>query len=323
MASVKNLDFERIPFLIAARPELDYSQQDTPLPLQQHPFYAAAMQSLGANIDIVTVRDDGNEIMRGYTISRSFLKYITVSSILRGPMWRIDTLDNETKVIALKFLRDQFSNWRWRFLSVMPEMEDRAENKKLMRAAGFKQIITGTSTMWLDLSLSEEELINQLDSNWRNQLKKAKAENFSISFGGSKAKHYNWLLEMEKDQQNTKGYHALPLDFVPAYDQARRTLKYGRQNILSTSAIEKGAKIAGALFLLHGNSATYHIGWAGDRARSLNAQNRVLFESMLALKDHGIRWLDIGGLDTGPNAGIARFKLGLGARAITLVGTYI
>ena len=81
--------------------------------------------------------------------------------------------------------------------------------------------------------------------------------------------------------------------------------------------------MAGALFLLHGNSATYHIGWAGDYGRKLNAQNRVLWEGVLALQEKGISFLDLGGLNTADLAGIARFKLGLGATPITLAGAFI
>lgn len=193
-----------------------------------------------------------------------------------------------------------------------------------MKRAGFTRIMTGISTIWIDLSAEKNALRRSLAANWRNQLKKAEQNTFTVAVGGSKTKHYNWLLEREGEQRSNRGYSAVPLGLVPAYQNTQSALSAGgTPPIVSVTAHEKGAQIAGALFLLHGSSATYHIGWAGERGRALNAQNRVLFEGMLALKDQGVKWLDMGGVDTGPQAAIARFKLGLGHPPETLVGSYI
>ena len=313
----------RHPFLFAANHNAEGFAGGLPCPLQQHALYAAAMQHFGATIEEITVTHNHQPILKGYFLQRRFFRFIHVTMAFRGPLWCSDAVTPETKIAALKFLRSHFSNWRWNFLSVMPEMDISANHRKLLRSAGFRRIITGSSTVWLDLSEPENSLRQHLDSNWRNQLKKAEKENLSISLGGAKPKHYNWLLEMEKEQRQSKNYGALPIGFVPAYADVSKRLNTNGQSILSVTAIEKGTKIAGALFLLHGNSATYHIGWAGDRARTLNAQNHVLFSGMLALKQQNIKWLDLGGLDTGPQAGIARFKLGMGTPPTTLVGTYI
>ncbi len=183
--------------------------------------------------------------------------------------------------------------------------------------------MTGTSTIWVDLTADEASLRSQLAGNWRNQLKKAEQSSFTIAVGGAKPKHYNWLLEKEGEQRRNRGYSAVPLGLVPAYQTAAITSATKTSPIVSVTAHEKGAQIAGALFLLHGTSATYHIGWVGERGRALNAQNRVLFGGMLSLKKQGIEWLDLGGVDTGPQAAIARFKLGLGHPPETLIGTYL
>jgi lipid II:glycine glycyltransferase (peptidoglycan interpeptide bridge formation enzyme) len=43
---------------------------------------------------------------------------------------------------------------------------------------------------------------------------------------------------------------------------------------------------------------------------------------MEALKERGIRSLDMGGINTGRSAGIARFKISSGAQVVTLAGTF-
>ena len=81
-------------------------------------------------------------------------------------------------------------------------------------------------------------------------------------------------------------------------------------------------RVGGALFLIHGTSATYHIGWSNDLGRQHSAHNLLLWRAMLLLKEHGITALDLGGINTGRSAGLARFKIGTGGQVQTFVGSY-
>ena len=80
---------------------------------------------------------------------------------------------------------------------------------------------------------------------------------------------------------------------------------------------------AAMLFLTHGAMATYHIGWSSDEGRKLGAHNLILWNAMLALKAKGITSLDLGGVNTGSGAGIARFKLGTGGELLKRSGTFV
>ncbi len=292
------------------------------MPLQQHPRYIAALQTFGANAVLVQVYRGEHPMFSCFLLERRFLGAVTLTMGFRGPTFAAGICAAD-KVAALRFLKRQFSPWKRQFLQLMPEVIDSKDDRTLMKRAGFTRIMTGTSTIWVDLSHDEASLRSQLAGNWRNQLKKAEQSNFTIAVGGSKPKHYNWLLEKEDEQRQNRGYSAVPLGLVPAYRSAEIKSATKTPPLVSVTAHEKGAQIAGALFLLHGTSATYHIGWVGERGRALNAQNRVLFDGMLSLKAQGVKWLDLGGVDTGPQAAIARFKLGLGHLPETLVGTYL
>lgn len=298
-----------------------YHDAGGPLALQQHPLYAAALTTFGADVATMSVTVSGKQVLGGYLLRRKFFGAVALAMAFRGPVFS-PVCDDGEKLEALRALRKAFSPWRWRFLQLMPELEDTPGNRQLLRKAGYRRIMTGTSTVWLDLQRSEAELRAALDGKWRNQLKKAEAETFTVSVGGAKPKHYNWLLEKEALQQRDRGYSAIPVGLVPAYASIPGP-DGPAQRIVSVTANERGNQIAGALFLLHGTSATYHIGWVGEKGRSLNAQNQVLFEGLLALKEKGIKWLDLGGINTGEQAGIARFKLGLGQAPTTFVGTFL
>ena len=294
---------------------------DIPLPLQQHPTYGQALETFGATARQITIFLGADVIGRALLIERRFFGLLGYGTIFRGPVWQSADLSNGVKTAVYKQLRALSSPWRWKFLCAMPE-EPYSEGAKLtFTEAGFRRVMSGFSTSWVDLRPPEGEIRANLKGKWRNQLVRSENRAVDISIGGRKAHQYSWLLEKEAEQRSKRRYQATPLGLVPAYVAAASAKN--QSGILSVTALSGRRKIAGALFLHHGNSATYHIGWTGDEARSLNAQNRVLWEGMMALKKQGISFLDLGGLDTAYLSGIARFKLGLGGAPITLSGAYI
>lgn len=295
-------------------------ESDGPLPLQQHPVYALALESLGYSCLQINIVE--GDTLLGYAVLTKKRLYgvIRWTNLFRGPVWLRNTASETTKRDALKKLQKLYNKWRWDFLTIMPEMPVGEAATKAMKQAGYRRVMTGFSTIWLDLTKGRKQLRADLNGKWRNQLVKAEKSGLSISLGGKKPHQYAWLLEKEQSQQGKKDYTALPVGFVEKF--AAATTQKSGTSILSVTALEGREKVAGALFLKHGNSATYHIGWSGDKARQSGAQNLVLWQAVTRLKEDGIKYLDLGGLNTAELAGVARFKLGLGAEPITLAGGF-
>lgn len=298
--------------------------QETPVALQQHWAYGETLQAISAAVQQLNILVDGNTVGLALVGQRRFYGLIRLNSLMRGPLWTGE-LDSAARAAVFRALRRHFNPWRWNFMAFQPELEDTADNQGLLKQAGYRRVMTGYSTIWCDLAADTETLRASLNAKWRNQLKSAEGSTLEITVGGRKQHQYAWLLEKETAQQKTRGYQGIPTGLVPIYASIadRFAPDDPSVGVMSVSAIAGRKKVAGAVFLLHGNSATYHIGWSGDDGRRMNAQNRVLWEGMLALKERGIRFLDMGGINTGEGAGIARFKLGLGAKPVTLVGTWL
>jgi lipid II:glycine glycyltransferase (peptidoglycan interpeptide bridge formation enzyme) len=77
------------------------------------------------------------------------------------------------------------------------------------------------------------------------------------------------------------------------------------------------------MFLRHGDAATYHVGWSDAAQRLPGAHNLLLWQAMLQLRQAGVRRIDLGGVNTGRSAGVARFKIGTGGDVEVLAGTYL
>jgi hypothetical protein len=229
----------------------------------------------------------------------------------RGPVWLAEVDSAGRAEIFRAFRRGLGLGWP-RVTLVSPDEAHPAGVERM------KRVMTGYSTVLLDLTQDMEALRAGLDGKWRNRLNAAEKANLRIQQNGTKPAQYRWLLETEEGQRTSRGYRATPASLVPAYAEA----KGDRSGLLILRADDGRRKTAAMLFLIHGRAATYHIGWTDETGRASGAHNLVLWHAVQALRERGAVQLDLGGVNTVSGAGIARFKIGTGGRVVTLGGTY-
>lgn len=294
-----------------------------PLPLQQHAAYGLAAIETGAVVRQLFITDTNQQpLAKAMVMDKWIAGFIGFSTIFRGPVWLAPNISTPNKATICKAISLDYPKWRWRFLSMQPECDKSSPEARALKGVGLKRVMTGFSTAWLDLTPDQDLLRKGFAGKWRNQLVKAEQlqASLQINIGGHKRRHFDWLLEREVAHQNIKGYQAMPVTWLDSWLRASQQTDAG---VLSITIIENGLKIAGGLFLLHGNSATYHIGWTGNRGRAICVQNLLMWKAIIALKKRGIQFLDMGGMNSDTLAGIARFKLGTGASPIQLSGAWM
>jgi len=177
---------------------------------------------------------------------------------------------------------------------------------------GAVPLVTPTCMAELDL---RGDLRAGLHQKWRNALVQAERSPLRITRRILGDRSDNWLLTADQAQQRARGYRNWP---VPL------TLAYARANpgkAVEFSATD-GDTVAAMLFLCHGAIATYHIGCTTARGRWMNAHRLILWQAMRWLAKRGFQRLDLGPVSTEDAPGLARFKLGTGARARWLGGTW-
>lgn len=290
--------------------------------LEQSWAYGSAVAAVGGRrVQRGVIRCDGEPLaMVQAFVLRRFLPASLVQ-ILRGPLW-LRGCNSEERRAAYRAIRDRF-RWRRRELLVwMPELPEAPESERLMRATGCRRMVTGYSSLWLDLRQDSAALRAALHGKWRNALRRSENRGLRVRSGPGEAR-LDWLLERHEAFRRKAGFVGPPAALVRAIaaDAAREELHV--LGAYDDAADDRSEPLAGILLFGHGRSATYYVGWTSAAGRRAQAHNLLLWRAIEALKASGTQWLDLGGVDARHAPGVARFKLGLGGKLFTLSGTYI
>ena len=272
---------------------------DRPLPLQQSRGFARALHLLGRDAEIEGVQGCGQVLV----VTRPFGPFGRLRFASRGPVFQADAT-TEDRVASLRAARLHLVN---------PE----ATQVPVMRRAGFAQVMTPATIAVLAIHPDHDAQLAQAHGKWRNAARQGAATGLRIRQRLLCPSRDRWLLEADMDQQRSKGFRALPHAISLAYAQANPG------DALVLTASEGSTPVAAMLFLRHGQGTTYQIGWSGARGRALRAHHALLVDACRRLAAMGVTELDLGTIDTDNAPGLARFKLGSGATARCLGGTWV
>ena len=273
----------------------------TALPLQQSRGYAAALERLGRVTRLAGILRGPDPVGFARIVSRR-IGPLRFSLLLRGPVWTAPVSPAEERA-ALRSLARAAAP-----LVVVPE-----------RAAaggwGTVPLLTPRHVALLDLGRDADRLRAGLHGKWRNRLVRAEEAGMRVRLGPAGPAEVASLLTRDAAQQTARGYRALPARFTHSW------LAGDPAGALYAEARHRGEQIAAMLFLLHRPWASYHVGWSGPEGRRLNAHNLLLWRAALRLKAEGYGMLDLGDVNTEDAPGLARYKIGTGARVAVLGAT--
>lgn len=245
------------------------------LPFQQSAPYALAAAASGARVRWCDL-DAG----RALSVERGRLRLVS-----RGPVWAPGcTAEDQRR--GLRQLA------RWPGLTV-------ATPETAVQGFGLVPLVTPMHhAIWrLDVDLRKG-----LAGKWRNRLSAAERAGVTVH-PGSRATLDRLILE-EQRQRHSRGYRSLPAVFTQGLPPDALRIWEWRQD---------GDIAAAMAFVRHESSATYHLGWGSKAARRTGVHSAMLMAAANALQVEGVRWLDLGSVDTDRGPGLARFKLGTGA----------
>jgi hypothetical protein len=250
-------------------------------------------------------------------LQKRVLGAILVSRINRGPLF-LEVPDENIKCCVWEELGRLGCLWRGKILSVAPELSLSGANLVMMESLGFRQFSPRASeSAWIDLNLELPILRQKLDGKWRNALKSAEATGLRLD-AGTGDWLVEWMMERYKELMSEKSFSGSPVDLLLAL---RKQLP-SEQGLVVLRAMDGEEAVAGICLVQHGVAATYLLGWNGVKGRKLKANQYLLWQAIVYLKQAGVKYFDLGGIDEDGTPGIAAFKLGMGGDRYELLGEY-
>lgn len=280
-------------------PMFDALPQDALIPLTQSDAYARAVRKMGGKICKISL-GHGGALGQTLMLERCVPVLGQIGLISRGPIWR-EQPDLSELTVRLRTLGHP--------VLVNAECTTNAFAKN-----GFIGLLSGATVARLDLTGDVRARMHQ---KWRNRLRRAEDSALRVSHSVFPHKSDHWLLRAETLQRAKRKYRGLSPAFAVAYAQTNP-----HQTRLFIAKLN-AEPVAAMLFLRHGRMATYHIGYTSNLGRVHNAHTLLLSHAAEWLAAHGTDVLDLGTLDTLNAPGLARFKLGSGAQAHRLGGTWL
>jgi hypothetical protein len=280
--------------------------------------YGAARAAIsGWRVRHATINNEGRPIAVFQSLYRR-LGFVQVTRLNRGPVFVADASSHDIRA-AWTTIGRLGDAPRCRLLSVAPDIPLSGSGLLMMAELGYRQRSPGGwESSWLDLRPDLATLRKQLDGKWRNMLAASEKTGIILE-AGSDDGLFEWMLERYREAMTEKGFSGPAVELLKHLHGHAATDE--RPVILR--AVHEGRPVAGVCLAPHGLAATYLLGWNGLEGRSLRANQFLLWNAAIHLKNAGFHSLDLGGIDEEGTPSITAFKLGMNGERYELVGEFL
>ena len=162
-------------------------------------------------------------------------------------------------------------------------------------------------TLVLDLSPPLEELRRKFDQKWRNQLNRAEKNGLDL-IEGDGAEEFDGFLRMY-DQMVARKKFDTTTNVHQFADTQRDLPKNQRMKIFL--CCHHGVPVAGLVGTAMGDSGIYLHGATSDEGLKLKGAYLLQWRMICWLKENGVRYYNLGGINPETNPGVYHFKQGL------------
>lgn len=244
-----------------------------------------------------------------------------------GPLFerRGTTPDPNIAHKIARALEEEYVTKRKLFLRILPNAfvgSPRAEAMSLAFSRFTEEAVTPDDTyrtLVLDLVPGLDELRRKFDKKWRNRLSLAERNNLKVIVGTGAAQ-YEAFCTIYGQMRRRKGFESsVNIDEFRRI-QASLPPSHKMQILLCE---DRGELVAALIASAMGDSAIYILGATSDAGLRSQGAYLLHWTMIRRLKDQGIRWYDLGGIDPIGNPGVYSFKCGLSGNESTHMDSLI
>lgn len=301
---------------IAGAAEWDRLLDRAPLTqLVQGFAYGEAKAAKGLHVRRVVLMDGDAPVALCQVLERRVLGLRIVTRINRGPLLLDHAPSRDTVLAVYRTIRHHWGRWWGGPLTIAPGLLDTADNRELLREAGFRlRKPVGWWSARIDLTQPEHAIRAGLSSGFRNRIKAAERSGLTLHVA-SDAVTIDWMIDRHVANMEDKRFTAVDAIFLGALAAE------APEDVVVFQALIDGAPVAGMSVVRFGRVAEYHVGWFGPEARPVNAGNFLMWSILMEMKARGCALFDVGGLFEGH--GYTQFKRGMRGAEYQLVGEWV
>jgi lipid II:glycine glycyltransferase (peptidoglycan interpeptide bridge formation enzyme) len=273
------------------------------------------------NLSRIVLKRDGEVLgMAQLRIIRPTPLKFGMAYLRWGPLWQRhgSPLDPEVPARIVRAIEDEYLDKRKLFLRILPNAFVGASRAATMQAAFCRftleplEAVNTYRTFVLDLNPSLDELRKGLDRKWRNMLSGAEKNELEVVAGSGNAE-FRAFCDIYNQMRKRKTFDTT-VD-VDEFRLVQETLAESqRMRILICR--DKGIPVAGLVVSAMGDSAIYLLGATSDDGLKSKGAYLLQWTVIRWLKERGVRWYDLGGIDPLGNPGVYHFKRGLSGEDI-------
>ena len=264
--------------------------------------------------------DSGFDLGVVQVLKKRFL-FLDIFRINRGPLLFNNNLTDKDRFLSfeiLNFLKADISNNLFSFFFVAPEIE----NSNIFPKFNFfkRKNKTSYGSSRINLSKSEDDLLMNVNSKWRNMLRKSEKMGVLIEKSNLDKENLSFLIKFYNESQRKNNFKGIANSVLKSLsNQSSETYNF---NYYVSKSPENNQIIGILVSIRHGSTSTYLIGATNIEGRKYNANYAMLWAAILNSKKKGCLWYDLGGINENTTEGIKRFKTRLNGEAYNLIGEY-
>jgi hypothetical protein len=252
---------------------------------------------------------------------------IGIAYVLWGPVWRRLDVPEDVQVFrqAIRALRNEFSLRRGLVLRIYPLAFYGKDDdlKQILTDEGFSFHDDGKShrTLIMNLEPSLQEIRAGLDQKWRNCLNRAIKNGLEIIQGEDEIL-FQEVTKIYLEMVRRKGL--VDLSDIGHLIKVQRDLPPELKLKVILCRLN-GEICAGAIFSAIGTTAVYLVGASSNAGLKSNGSYMVQWAFVEWIKEKGLRYYNLNGINPETNPGTYHFKRGLAGKKgidVELLGKY-
>jgi peptidoglycan pentaglycine glycine transferase (the first glycine) len=236
-----------------------------------------------------------------------------IAYIRWGPVYqrRDETPDPGFARLVFSAVYEEYVRKRRLFLRIMPDAFVGSERERDFSEAGIAWSRPKNTyierTMVVDLRPSLDELRKNLDRKWRNHLNRAEKNNLTI-VQGQAPEHYAIFRDLYQQMWNRKRFETT-VD-VDEFSRISAELP-PNVKLMTFICYSEGKPVGSTICSNFGGTGIYLLGATNEDAMKCKAAYMLQWSMVQHLKERGVQFYDLGGVDQQRNPGVYEFKQGL------------